>query len=296
MIPPAAIFAGLAVGGGLALLIRELVGPQPDLAASLRRLNATAPEADQETGPVSRDDAWGAWLLEHLQGLPGVTIPRKDLALVGQTPERFLLLKAALAGGGLLIPPFVVGAWTLMGLGVPFYLPVVVGLVLGVLLWFIPDLSVRDQAARAREEFSHAIAAYLDLVALKRAADSGPTEALERAAAVGRGWAFTRLQEAMMRARVDKVPPWEALVQLTQELDLPVLEDVAEIMRMSAHDGAAVYTTLRARSKSLRTELLAKQAAEANENSEKMTAPGALLAVLVMLMVAFPAVINIMAT
>lgn len=65
---------------------------------------------------------------------------------------------------------------------------------------------------------------------------------------------------------------------------------------MSAHDGAAVYTTLRARAKSLRVELLSKQATEANENSEKMTAPGALLAVLVMLLVAFPAVVNILTT
>ncbi|MFJ8073897.1 hypothetical protein ACIQ7Q_08180 [Streptomyces sp. NPDC096176] len=295
MIPPAAIFAGLAVGGGLALLVRELVRPQPDLAAAVRRLNTSALE-DAALAPANRDDKWGAWLLENLQGLPGVTIPRKDLALVGQSAERFLLLKSALAGFGLLIPPLLVGAWTLMGLGVPFYIPVVVGLGLGGLLWFIPDLSVRDQAIRAREEFAHAVAAYLDLVALKRAADSGPTEALERAAAIGKGWAFTRLQEAMLRARVDKIPPWEALVQLTEELDLPVLEDVAEIMRMSAHDGAAVYTTLRARAKSLRVELLSKQATEANENSEKMTAPGALLAVLVMLLVAFPAVINILTT
>ncbi|WP_406451534.1 hypothetical protein OG782_16185 [Streptomyces sp. NBC_00876] len=295
MIPPGAIFSGLAVGGGLALLVRELVRPQPDLASSLRRLNTSAPDP-AAVAPSSRDDMWGAWLVEHLQGLPGVTIPRKDLALVGQTAERFLLLKSALAGSGLLIPPLLVGAWSLMGLGVPFYVPAVVGLVLGALLWFIPDLSVRDQAGRAREEFAHAVAAYLDLVALKRAADSGPTEALERAAAVGKGWAFTRLQEAMMRARVDKIPPWEALVQLTEELDLPVLEDVAEIMRMSAHDGAAVYTTLRARAKSLRVELLSKQATEANENSEKMTAPGALLAVLVMLLVAFPAVVNILTT
>ncbi|WP_327325205.1 hypothetical protein OG735_23930 [Streptomyces sp. NBC_01210] len=295
MIPPAAIFAGLAVGGGLALLIREFVRPQPDLASAVHRLNTSAPR-EAPTAPATRDEMWGEWLLEHLQGLPGVTIPRKDLALVGQSAERFLLLKSALAGFGLLIPPLLVGAWTLMGLGVPFYIPVAVGLGLGALLWFIPDLSVRDQANRAREEFSHAVAAYLDLVALKRAADSGPTEALERAAAIGKGWAFTRLQEAMLRARVDKIPPWEALVQLTEELDLPVLEDVAEIMRMSAHDGAAVYTTLRARAKSLRIELLSKQATEANENSEKMTAPGALLAVLVMLLVAFPAVVNILTT
>jgi hypothetical protein len=296
VISPGAVLVGLVVGGGLALLVRELVRPQPDLTSALRRLNTTAAAEELRTAPTSRDDVWGRWLLEHLHGLPAVTIPRKDLALVGQSAERFLLIKTALAGFGLLLPPLLVGTWTLVGLNVPFYIPAAVGIGLGALLWFVPDLAIRDQATRAREEFAHAVAAYLDLVALKRAADAGPTEALEGAAAIGKGWAFTRLQEAMLRARVDKVPPWEALVQLTEELDLPVLEDVAEIMRMSAHDGAAVYTTLRARAKSLRTELLSKQATEANENSEKMTAPGALLAVLVMLLVAFPAVINILTT
>ena len=95
---------------------------------------------------------------------------------------------------------------------------------------------------------------------------------------------------------MEKIPPWESLGRLTDELDLPVLDDVADIMRRSAADGAAVYTTLRARAKNLRTELLADQAAEANADSEKMTAPGALLAVLVMLLMAFPAVIRMLTT
>ncbi|MGP4001704.1 hypothetical protein [Streptomyces sp. 8N706] len=290
-----AVLAGCAIGAGAALLIRELLRPQPALAAALRR---TPPSTDPTagTGPLTRDEVWGRWLLNHLGHLPGVRIPEKNLALLGHSPGRFLLTKVALAGLGLLVPAVVFLPWMLLGIGVPFYIPALAGLALAALLWIIPDLSVRDQAKRAREEFAHAIAAYLDLVALKRAGDAGPTEALERAAAVGKGWPFQRLQQALLKARLEKVAPWQALEDLTEELDLPVLEDVADIMRLSAHDGAAVYTTLRARSKSLRTELLAGQASEANSDSEKMTAPGALLAVLVMLMIAFPAVIRILTT
>lgn len=73
-----------------------------------------------------------------------------------------------------------------------------------------------------------------------------------------------------------------------------MLDDVADIMRGSATDGAAVYKALRARTAALNAELLADQAAEANTASEKMTAPGALLAVLVMLLMAFPAVIRML--
>ncbi|SEB31634.1 type II secretion system F family protein [Streptomyces melanosporofaciens] len=289
-----AVLAGCTVGAGVALLVRELLRPQPALAAALRRTPAGI--AGPGEAPADRDEVWGRWLVERLGGLPGVRIPAKNLSLLRQAPERFVLTKTALAILGLLMPAVATAPWLLLGLGVPFYVPAVAGLAVGALLWIVPDLSVRDQAKRAREEFAHALTAYLDLVALKRSGGSGPTEAMERAAAVGQGWPFQLLQQALLRARVDRIPPWEALEELHRDLDLPVLEDIAEIMRRSAHDGAAVYASLRARAQSLRTELLEAQAAEANADSEKMTAPGALLAVLVMLLIAFPAVIRILAS
>ncbi|MER6374102.1 type II secretion system F family protein [Streptomyces mirabilis] len=286
------VLAGGAVGAGVALLVRELLQPQPALAAALERttpgrLALPEPELD-------RDELWGRWLLARLGRLPGVRIPAKNLALLGQGPGRFMLIKTALATLGLLCPVLVTIPWIIAGVSLPFYVPAVVGLAAAGLLFIAPDLAVRDQAKRAREEFAHAVAAYLDLVALKRAADAGPAEALEKAAAVGRGWPFLYLQGALRRARLEKIPPWQALTDLKDEYDLPVLDDVADIMRGSATDGAAVYQALKARTKALNTELLAAQAAEANAASEKMTAPGALLAVLVMLLMAFPAVIRML--
>ncbi|MFD9356446.1 type II secretion system F family protein [Streptomyces sp. NPDC060031] len=291
----AAILAGAAIGTGVALLLREVLMPDPALGPALRRLNqpALAPTPDLP-GVADRDERWGQWLLEKLSDVPGVRIPYKDLALTGTTPAKFLLTKAALAAGGLLLPPL--STIPLLILGLPLYLPAIVGLLAATLLWFTPDLALRDKAKRARAEFAHAMAAYLDLVALRRAGGVAAEQAMEQAAQVGEGWAFQRIQAALSRSRVDKVPHWESLARLTAELDLPVLDDLAAIMRQSADDGAAVYTTLRSRAKNLRTELLSAQAASANANSEKMTAPGALMAVLVMLLISFPAVIRMLNT
>ncbi|MGI5414206.1 type II secretion system F family protein [Streptomyces chartreusis] len=285
-----AVLTGGTVGAGLALLVRELLRPQPALGPALARstpATLTMPEPD-----LDREERWGRWLLARLERVPGVRIPTTNLALLGQGPGRFMLTKTALAALGLLCPVIVSVPWILAGVSLPFYVPAALGLLIAVLLFITPDLAVRDQAKRAREEFAHALSAYLDLVALKRAADAGPAEALEKAAAVGSGWPFLYLQGALRRARLEKIPPYEALTQLAREYDLPVLDDVADIMRGSATDGAAVYKALRARTAALNTELLADQAAEANAASERMTAPGALLAVLVMLLLAFPAVIR----
>jgi Flp pilus assembly protein TadB len=287
------VLTGGTVGAGVALLVREMMlRPQPALAPALARSqpgSLTMPEPD-----LDRDEVWGRWLLARLERLPGVRMPVKNLALLGQGPGQFMLKKTALAALGLLCPVLVTIPWIVAGISLPFYVPAVVGLAVAALLFITPDLAVRDQAKRAREEFAHALVAYLDLVALKRAADAGPTEALEKAAAVGRGWPFLYLQGALRRARLEKIPPYQALSELAAEYDLPALDDVADIMRGSATDGAAVYKALRARTAALSAELLAGQAAEANAASEKMTAPGALLAVLVMLLMAFPAVIRML--
>ncbi|MFG2425192.1 type II secretion system F family protein [Streptomyces sp. NPDC048448] len=286
------VASGGTVGAGLALLVRELLRPQPALAAALARsapATLTLPEPD-----LDRDEVWGRWLLARMGRLPGVRVPAVNLALIGQGPGQFMLKKVALAALGLLCPVIATIPWIIAGVGLPFYVPAAVGVLVAGLLFITPDLAVRDQAKRAREEFAHALSAYLDLVALKRAADAGPAEALEKAAEVGRGWPFLFLQGALRRARLEKIPPYQALAELAAEYELPGLGDVADIMRGSATDGAAVYKALRARTAALNAELLADQATEANAASEKMTAPGALLAVLVMLLMAFPAVIRML--
>ncbi|MFG2906876.1 hypothetical protein ACGF13_17650 [Kitasatospora sp. NPDC048286] len=286
MISPWSVLAGAAAAGGLALLVAELRPAPPDLRQALDRLHATP--ADREQHPDERP-RWYDRIGERSVHLRGVSVPRRELSLIGRTPARFMVHKLLFAALGLMLPAYLGAMAVLMDVGLPFALPLVIGPLLAGLLWFVPDAIVRGEAKEARTEYLHGIAAYLELVAMERAADCGPAEALRRAASVGQGAVFRRIRDALERAATDRLPPWAGLDALAEELGLSPLQDVADIMRLSGNDGAAVYDTLRARAKGLRGELLAEDLARANADSERMVAPGAALTLLMTVLIVFPA-------
>ncbi|MFF1868982.1 hypothetical protein [Streptomyces sp. CB03911] len=287
MISPWSVLAGAAAAGGIALLVSELRPAAPDLGQALDRLHR-APSGGLSEDPEEAP-RWFDRLGAGAIGLPGLRIPQRELALIGRTPARFMAHKLLFAVLGLLLPAYVSAMASLADSGLPLAVPFVVGPLLAGLFWFVPDGIVRGEAKEARTEYLHGIATYLELVALERAADCGPAEALRRAAAVGRGTVFRRIRDALERAATDRLPPWDGLDALSVELGLTPLQDVADIMRISGTDGAAVYDTLRARAKSLRGELLAEDLARANTDSERMVAPGSALTLLMTTLIVFPA-------
>ncbi|MFI6443849.1 hypothetical protein [Kitasatospora sp. NPDC050543] len=287
MISPWAVLAGAAAAGGVAVLVSELRPAAPDLSQALERLHR-AP-GGRGTDGAEEEPRWYDRVGAHSTTLPGVRIPHRQLALIGRTPARFMAHKLLFALLGLVLPAYVVAVAAFVDTELPVAVPFVVGPLLGAVLWFVPDGVVHGEAKEARTEYLHGIAAYLELVALERAADCGPAEALRRAAAVGRGTVFRRIRDALERAATDRLPPWEGLDALAVELGLTPLQDVADIMRISGTDGAAVYDTLRARAKGLRGELLAEDLARANADSERMVAPGSVLTLLMTVLIVFPA-------
>ncbi|MFD0331337.1 hypothetical protein ACFQZC_32315 [Streptacidiphilus monticola] len=191
---------------------------------------------------------------------------------------------------GLVAAPYTVVMARLLGWQLGWTLPALASLACAAAFWFVPDVLLRGEAKEATAEYLHSIAAYYELVALERASDAGPAEALLRAASIGRGTAFRRIAAALERAVLDRRPPWAGLDDLAEELGLLPLQDLADIMRLSGSDGAAVYTTLRARARNLRAELLTEELARANVDSERMVVPGSVLVTLMTLLIAFPAV------
>lgn len=285
------IVAGIVVGLGLGLLAAELRPAPPDLDTALGRLHP------QLSPPGSRASSARPALLERLGerllGFQGASLPVHELALIGRTPAKHMAHKLMFAMLGLLIPPTLTVAGQLLGTALPYTVPLVGSLLLAVLFWFLPEAVVQSEAKEARIEYLHGIAAFLELVALERAADCGPAEALNRAAQVGRGTVFRRISDALDRSTLDRLPPWDGLDALATELALTPLQDAADIMRISGTDGAAVYRTLRARARNLRAELLADELAKANVDSERMVAPGTALVTLMSALIAFPAVSQI---
>ena len=181
----------------------------------------------------------------------------------------------------------------LIGIGLPVVVPVAGSAVLAGVMWFIPTYNVIDDAKKARVEFNRALGAYIDLVALERNAGSGPRQSMEAAAAIGDSWVFRRIGEELARTRWSGITPWEAMRHLDDELGVPELNDLADIMRLSSEDGAQVYNQLRARSASMRSAMLNAQKAQANEVSERMTLPMAILGMIFLIILIAPSLLRL---
>jgi Flp pilus assembly protein TadB len=294
-----AILAGAVAGLGVALIVRELIPSHPELGTALNRLHASPlrgddrPRRDAGDRRSTMGHALGTRLRE-LAEHAGLGVPRRELDLIGQTVESFLITKLALTLLGLAFPPALAVATGLIGLRLPVAVPAAGSLALATVLFFVPDLDARRRTAQARREFRRAVCSYIDLVALERLADAGAVEALERAAEVGGGWVFARIRDTLVRAQLAGMSPWTGLNALADEVGVPELADVGDIVRLSGEDGAAVYQTLRARARALRAAILAQQETEANAASEKLIVPVACLGLAFIALLVYPAFARIL--
>ncbi len=284
---------GAVTGLGAFLLIRALVVvEQPHLADALARLDGRTPVL---LGPSDAGDPWaraagraGAWLAGRLPAA-GRRAPAATLGLIGWTPAGYAVRKVGLALFGALFVPLLTAVLAVAGVRLPVAVPVAGSLALAAVLFVLVDVIVAGQAGEARGQLRRALCSYLDLVALRRDASEGPTVALERAAAVGSGWVFGRITDALVAARLAGDPPWEGLRRMADDTGVPELADVADIAAVAAQEGASIAPTLRARASSLRVQLLAEEETAANTASEKLTAPVALLSIAFLLLFLYPA-------
>jgi hypothetical protein len=283
----AVVVAGVLVGLGIFLVIRELVPTGARLDAALARL-ATGRE-EQARRPARQGQTLGLRLGRDLQSAaPWLPVPVTDLALLGQGPDSWLASKITCGLVGLALPPLLSALGVLAHVRLPWSIPTVASLGLGVAFFFTPDLVTRVNAAEKRADFRHALSSYLDLVSLERGAGAGPTEALEAAAQIGGGWAFDRIADALNTARAMGRPPWEGLADLGQETGVTELGSLANIAGVAGEEGARVMVTLAALAESMRTAARAATRAKAGARSTTMVVPIAMLAIGFLLLLAFP--------
>lgn len=304
-----AVAAGTVFGLGLVLLATALLpaGP-PDLQAALARLDAPLttdvawplpPGRTAGSDPAGQsrwERSWrriGRWVGERTPRAGPLAAPAADLLLLGIAPAPFAAVRAAAVVAGLAAPAVV---WTLTGLAglrLPIPIPAVLGGALAVAGWLAPTAVVTQRATAARAALRAALSAYLDLVALERAAAGSPVEALEAAAAVGSGSAFALIRGRLALAARTGGSPYAALAQLGDEVGVSELRDLADIAATAA-DGAAVYTTLLAKSRSMRNAVAADAHAAANAASERLVFPVVLLGTGFLLLIFYPALARLL--
>lgn len=283
----AIVAAGVLIGLGCFLILRELVPAGTRLEAALARLAAARDEAAPRPAGDSRTvrERLGRRLRTAAPWLP---IPVADLALLGQEPAGWLASKITCGLVGVALPPLGYAFGALAGVRLPWSIPVIVGLGLGVALFCAPDLVTRVNAAEKRTDFRHALSSYLDLVSLERRAGAGPTEALESAAQIGGGWTFERIAHALDAARAIGRPPWKGLADLGEETGVPELASLADIAGVAGEEGGRITDTLGALAESMRSEARAATRAKAASQSTTMVVPIAMLAIGFILLLAFP--------
>ncbi|MDP3893631.1 hypothetical protein [Nocardioides sp.] len=296
-----AVAFGCLAGLGVTMVVGRLLPATPDLRSAIDRLDPalTGPTASSEisgSGVTSLQDRVGIWAQRRAPATVLGRVPASDLQVLQRTSHRHLGEKTLLALVGLLFPGLFALVLAVIGVQLPVVVPVAGAIALAAGLFLLPDLAVRGQAARARREFIRALASYIDLVALERAAGAGSTQALEAAASVGDSWVFRRIGEVLARSRWSGQAPWDGLKELGEQLGIGALSDLAEIMRLSGVESVSVAGQLRARASSLRSALLNEDLAKANEAGEQMSIPVGMLALIFLAMLAAPAALRMLAT
>ena len=292
-----ALVGGALLGLGVALLIWKLSPTQPDVVDVVRRYS---PEAVKERAAVQSSvtatnttERLGLWGMRRVPTAWWGKTPTKELALLRRPVHKHYGKKILGAVAGLAIPPVLSYLFVVLGLPIPFLIPTLASIVLAVVLFFAPDIDARTEAKRARAEFGRALGAYTDLVALERLAGSGARQAMELAAEVGDNWVFRRISEELQRSRWKGEAPWDSVHALSDELGLPELDDLADVMRLS-QEGSQVYGNLRARSGALRSAMLNDELAKANATNERMSMPMSLLGVVFMVILVAPSLMRVM--
>jgi hypothetical protein len=277
---PLWILAGLLVGGGLAILTWWLQPAHPDLVQALARLAPGAGVAapDPASDPSGIQDRLGVWAARHLPVSVWTGIPSTDLQVLGIPLRAYYGEKVGAVMVALVGVPLVGGLYSLL-MGLPLLVPALATVVMGAVAWLLPDRRIAQAAGKARVEFRRALSAYVDLVALGRAAGGvGTRQAMETGAGLGRSWPFERMGTAVVRSRYSGVPPWDALAELAIQQGLPELDDLSDTLRLAGEEGAQVFATLRARSSALRNAITTADRAEVNARSDRLMLPTLVMA------------------
>ncbi|SDY73563.1 Type II secretion system (T2SS), protein F [Modestobacter sp. DSM 44400] len=277
----AATLAGMLVALGLVFAVRASRPAPPSLSAALEQLSASptvqaapTPASTPLTPAASQWDWLPPSLARTVDEHLGVS--EADLNIIGRTRTQLAARKLTLSLTGLLAPALFGLVLALLDVPLPFVLPGVLSVALAAVGWLLPSAEAREAARHARAEFRSNLESFLTLVAGERRARGSVEQALEEAAEVSGSVPFVRMHRAIRRAALSGRKPWTDLRDLGDDIDVAELRSLADIAAVAA-DGASVYNTLLASARTLRHTELSDARSQANEISERMSRPLALL-------------------
>jgi tight adherence protein C len=235
-------------------------------------------------------DSTLASIAERLRAQPAMLPTDTQLRLLGRPVEQHVLYLVVACVSGLVLPSLLVAmlqGWGLIGFG--WYAPLLVGLVCALVAPVVVHSVAVERAETIHSDLRYQISAYLDVVTMLLAGNSGYEGALEQAARAGDGRLFAELRRRMRESGARGTSLTESLERTGAQLGLDELQQIAATAALSAAEGAPVARTLAAKCATLRAALATEQETEARLRTSRLTAPIVGMALIFMSLVVYPA-------
>jgi len=214
----------------------------------------------------------------------------RPLRLIGRPIEVHLGLLVLAALAGLVVPALVLGVLQISGLvSIGVWVPAVFSLICAVLLPVFVHADAMARSADVAVDLRHQLGAYLDMVTMLLAGNSGYEGALDQAARAGDGLLFRELRRRMREVSATGRSLVVALDIVAEDYGIVELGQVAATATLSATEGAPVARSLSAKCATLRSTLAAEQEAAARVRNDKVTPPLVGMALLFMALIIYPA-------
>ena len=271
MIISLVLLSGMLLAGGLSCLVIAFARSIPRLEAALEMMGGDGTETlhPSDVGPITgQSERLGAFLYRVVP-IPLSNGQRGALRLQDKSIPEFYADKAVMAIIGALLPGLVGAAFAYLT-GHLSVIPALDAVVGGAIGFCVPDLALRRTTARVQSGATEALLVYIDLVTLERLTNASATQALQNAAALSDVPLFVQIRTALERAQLEQQSPYAELRRLSDQLKLPELSDIADVMQLD-ETGAALSGTLRARVRELRDAHLTREHIKASAAAEGMT-------------------------
>jgi len=279
------------VGAGIA--ISGWLQPAPTLRRTIEHLQRPGPGAGIQSSSVQRSTPRHrlvSFLAAAVGRHPRLLPSSAELRLVGRPVEQHVVFLATASLAGLVLPPLLLGmlqAVDLVDLG--WFVPAAASLGSALLGPLLVHTATIERAAAVRADLRYQVSAYLDVVTMLLAGNTGYEGALEQAAQAGDGRLFAELRRRMRESGARGLSLTDALQRTGRDLGLDELEQIAATAALSAAEGAPVARTLAAKCATLRTALSTEQESEARLRTSRLTTPIVGMALIFMGLVIYPA-------
>jgi tight adherence protein C len=268
--------------------------PRPRLERAMAHLRRTGSPRSPRDAPLATVSivsivSIGSFVERHGAGV-WTRRWTQPLRLVGRSVETHLGYVVVAALGGFAIPAVVLGVLQALGLvSLGVWIPASLSLVGAIVAPLLVHSTTMAASADVTLDLRHQLGAYLDMVTMLLAGNTGYEGALDQAARAGDGLLFRELRRAMREAGATGQSLVRALERVADDYGIVELEQVAATATLSAAEGAPVARSLSAKCSTLRSTLAAEQEADARVRNDKVTPPLVAMALLFMALIIYPA-------